>query len=758
MGALVFGYPHEETIIVSHSSIYMPLGEPKQPIDQYSRLTEIRRLLMDGKGREAAKIPVEQSFLEGYDGLVWSDPYIPAFDIKINQSPENISNYKRSLNFENGEAKVEWEQNGAKYIRSQFISRADSLMVIKVKAEEPFDISFCFEKRPVKWNEANYVNSRIKETDIYAKDNKLYYHTAFVFPYPGSPGGYDGIGRLINKGGTIVRKGDKLIVRGTDEVMLLVLIDTFNEDDTNSKINIENKLDSINLNYDELLERHTVIHSRLFNRVSFSLTGDSDDKGGFDAEVMMQKARTTFDPAIVQKQFYASRYNILSATGKNPPNLQGIWGIEWKPPWSSDFTHDGNLPVAISSFLCSNMPELMLSYFDYHDSRLNDYRDNARSLYGCRGIQVPSHSSTRGWNVHFDSTWCLTFWNAGAAWAAHFYYDYWLYTHDISFLKDRAYPFMKEAALFFEDFMTIDDHGKYMFNPSYSPENNPANFPSQATINATMDVMVTKELFRNLVEAGKELHEKNSQIRKWNEILEKLPDYEVDSTGALREWLWDGYYENQNHRHISHLYAMYDMIDPEFVDNDELLSGVRKVVDERMKTRRNEEGGIMVFGLVQLAWVVANLGDASLEEEIIKMLSSHYWSNSLATYHDPEGLFNMDLSGGFQTVIIRALLYSEPGLLSIFPAKPPSWHKGSITGILARDQILVKDLNWNNNLINFKIESPKDQTVKIKLPTGYKLVKLIGKQGKIISVDKIRSTAICKLPADKEVQLQFLSD
>lgn len=752
MGAMVYGHPHEELIIVNHHALYLPTGIPKKPIHMKSILPEIKKLIKEGKGTEAAQLPIDLSYKEGYEGQQWSDPYIPAFDIKIYTTPADIESYQRNLNFETGEASVCWKQNGSSFKRRQFISRADSVLVIEITADKPFSSDFIIDRRSVAWNEWDYINNNFKSTAFYAQEDKLFYKSEFKNQWAGNIAGFEGQGKIITDG-EISAAGNKLAVSNTDRVMLLVDITTYKTGETPESDKLAEKLENISTSYDQLLENHKKIHTELFNRVSLKLN-PKDQSSGCDAEVMMLEAKKDFTASFVEKQFYAARYNILSATGKTPPNLQGIWGPYWQPPWSADYTHDGNLPVAISSFLMSDMPELMMSFFDYHDSHLPYYRDNAKNLYGCRGIHVPSHSSSTGWNVHFDPVWCLLFWNGGAAWASHFYYDYWLYTKDTTFLKERALPFMEETALFYEDFLEEGDNGKYVFNPSYSPENNPANNPSQATMNATMDVMLAKELFRNLIVAAKELNEPENKILKWQEMLSKLPAYEVDSAGALREWLWPGYEENHHHRHISHLYGMYDMIDPEIAADSILIKGVHKAVEERMKIRRKDGGGIMVFGMVQMAWVAANLGDAELVQDILSWLSAQYWSNSLATYHDPNGLFNMDLSGGFQTAVIRALVYSEPGLISILPAKPPLWIDGELQGVKARNLITIESLKWDEEKTEATLLSEIDQETEIRLPAFASDIEL-NNEANLLSYDKDTRSAKILLPAKTLINLKI---
>jgi hypothetical protein len=312
----------------------------------------------------------------------------------------------------------------------------------------------------------------------------------------------------------------------------------------------------------------------------------------------------------------------------------------------------------------------------------------------------------------------MTFWTGGAAWVSQSFYDYWLYTQDVNFLRQRAYPFMKETANFYEGFLYKDDSGKYVFNPSYSPENNPLNNPAQACKNATMDVSMAKELFRNLIAAAPYVKENKTVVNRWKKILASLPDYQIDSNGYFKEWIDPDAEENHNHRHVSHLYGLYNMIDPEIANDTALLNAAKKSYYERMKIRIQDGGGIMVFGLCQMGWIAANLGDKAMYSTIIDWLSSQYWTNALFTYHDPNGCFNCDLSGGFQNTVIKGLVYSEPGKLKIFPAKPDDWESGSISGILIRGNIEVTLLQWNGNHGSITLSTPLSQKISITLPNG----------------------------------------
>ena len=127
------------------------------------------------------------------------------------------------------------------------------------------------------------------------------------------------------------------------------------------------------------------------------------------------------------------------------------------------------MPAALAAVCATGTPELLLPLFDLIERHLDDFRDNARRLYGLPGVLLPPHLTTHGRHNHFTARWCLTFWTAGAAWMARLYHEYWRHTGDESFLTGRALPFMRAAAEFYRNFA---EHGDFV--PSYSPENSPA--------------------------------------------------------------------------------------------------------------------------------------------------------------------------------------------------------------------------------------------------------------------------------------------
>jgi alpha-L-fucosidase 2 len=740
MGVLVMGQPLSDTLILSHAKLYMPLHEPLPPVNSGAKLDTIRQFMFEGKFGEASQYIVDLTRREGWEGKRWTDPFVPAFDVLIQMVGDTtVSHYRRSVNFATGEASVDWNGTKTAYSRKVFASRTDTLVVISIKGSDKGSIHCKIElaDRPKdhSWWQSIY-NKTNRTSDIKAENGWLTYQAGFDQEWEGSIKGLAGALKVINKGGSLEITGKEMIVQGADELLLLLKVEpAYSKVELTSGLlqsNLKNDISSVRADYSSLLSRHSKVHGELFNRTSLDLHGSSDRE--LSSDELLRRSEKIPLPALIEKEFDAARYNILCATGIMQPNLQGIWAGTTAPPWSGDFTQNGNLEVAIASLLPGNMPELMEAVFSYQESMLPDYRENARLLYGARGIHVASRTSSHGLNNHFDRTWPMSFWTAGAAWISQFYYDYYRYTGDLDFLRNRALPFMEESALFYQDFLIPGADGKWVFVPSYSPENNPGNSPDQACINATMDVMAARQLFRNLIEAGNTLKLNPATIAIWKEFLSKMPEYRINSDGALMEYMWDSLTDNYAHRHASHLYGLWDVTDPDIASSPRLMEACRRAVDERMKVRRQEDGGEMAFGMVQLALAAAAVGDAVAVQDMINWLGSVYWFPNLVTTHNPHELFNLDLSGGFPAVIIKSLVYSEPGKISLLPACPPDWKSGEIKGILLRGQITMEWLKWSDQEIKVILLSKINQTVNISADKGEHPKQVDLKEGKRLTL------------------------
>ncbi len=734
MGAMIMGNPFEEKIILNHALLFIPNEKPVIPPDMTSHLDEIKKLSLEGKYKEVAELGVQIWKDAGYGDKKWTDPYVPTAEITIDMPVSNVEKYQRMVNFETAEATVEWKDKSGFYSRKTFASRADSVIVTQIKGSEKINTEIFLHQYPHSWEQSQLIRELIEKSETHIEDGFMHYHVAYGKPHSHSPDGYDCLLKVITKGGSAEQHGGKMQIKDADEVIVLTGIEPYKKNNTNTLNVLKNRLNNASKEYVQLLENQINTHGKLYDRVKLDLHETSTEKE-MTSETLVSSVKKKSTPGILQRQFEAARYNILCSTGTNPPNLQGIWSGTWTPGWCSDFTHDGNVEVAISNLLNGNMPELMMAYFNYHEKLLGDYKTNAKQFYGARGIHVPSHTSTHGLNNHYDETWCMEYWNGGAGWTASYFYDYYLYTGDKTFLKNHAFPFMNEALIFWEDFLTMGEDGKYIVVPSYSPENNPLEHRWQNCINATMDVMIVKELTRNWISAAKILGVSSKEIKKKEEFLSHLPDYQISEDGVLKEWLWKGLTDNQAHRHASHLYGLYEVPDPEILASEDLQNAVQKTINERMKIRKQQQGGEMAFGMCHLGFAAVNIHDKATAAEILEYLSRFYWTNSMATTHNPGELFNMDISGGIPSLMTRMIVNTRPGYISIFPAKPDDWATGELSGVLARGNICIDKISWNEEKAIVHLTPNTSQKVIIDLGDNYttKGIKIDGAKYKVVN-------------------------
>jgi len=735
LGILIPGHPNKDRFVLSHESIFMPKFAPAAAPDLGSRLDETRNYILSGEPEKAADILVQEGQEVGIDQMIWTNPHIPACQIDFEAlDPINVSNYARSVNYETGEAKVALG-DGSKIIhRNAFVSRSDSVAVIQFNSPSGHKLNYRFRLNQLpnvkeeiddvgapgtgnlddfenEFNTANYVDS----VNIQTKGEYLMYSTSFKKKWEGSLKGYTVLTKILPVNGTVKSDGNWIFVEGADEILLISGIKLFYEQPSLDISLLKNRIDAIVPDYDVLKSSHEQIHSEMFNRFSFGLGNDTQLQLTSE-ELLESSTMDNFNNELIVQLMKAARYNIISSTGKLPPTLQGIWGGTWWPAWSGDFTFNGNVPSAIASGLNTNFPEITKAYLDLMTEWFEDYRYNAKNLFGKEGIFVPSRASDFGSCFHYSRDYPHLYWWSGTTWPCQFFYDYWLYTGDEEFLKTEAIPFMMEAYRFMKDIL-YEYAGTYNFIPSYSAEQGPKGRHPLA-INATMDVASFKQLLRNLITLAEQGWIDSLAMDEYKNIHNKLPDYAIDANGELKEWIWEGFENNNEHRHASHLYPLYDGVDPEFTDNSDLTNAAIKAIESRLEYRRPQNGGEMAFGLVQLGTASAHLKDIDHAYECVKWLCSSYWTPAFVSYHNPGEIFNMDISGGLPALVTYMLIQSTPEKIELLPALPKEWASGSIKGALSRGNFKI-DLKWQEGI-----------------PEKIKVVSLSGNETKIVFKDK----------------------
>ena len=531
--------------------------------------------------------------------------------------------------------------------------------------------------------------------------------------------GYAGVVRMVRDGGSARMDGDVLVIENASSVMLLTRIEWFADFSDDKVETLRLAVEQLPTGYEALLERHRKVQSEMFNRVTVDFGGAS--QYGLATEELLddQRSRPDYSPALLEKIFQMGRYWFIYTSGKYPTMVAEV---------------NININLQIAPGPQGDLREGMNAYFDWMESIAPDCRVNARNIFGCRGTSYPLlpdkgvgvsyHYAVAGSN---GEIWPHPYWISAGGWCYRPFWDHYLTTGDLEFLRNRIVPGLKELALFYEDFLTLTDkYGNYMFVPSFSPENWPGNTnpPGPLVLNSTMDISVCREVLNNLIDACEVLGSDADSIPKWKAMLAKLPPYMMEPDGTLKEWAWPTLEEHYPHRHISHLYGAWpgDDIDPDRTPKLALAAILadRKRVPERLAAH----------GRCHRALVGARLKDCFMvDTELRQLIEQGYVAPTLRCSHDPWAWPEPDAQGGIPTIMMEMLLYSRPGVIEVLPALPHDLVRGSINGMLARTFARIDKLAWDmeSKAVQLTVTSFRKQDVtliarygieSISAPTG----------------------------------------
>uniref|UniRef100_UPI003561EBEF glycoside hydrolase family 95 protein n=1 Tax=Pontiella sp. TaxID=2837462 RepID=UPI003561EBEF len=469
IGAMVYGSVNEETILFNHNELWY-MGRIDEVPDMSEELPVVRELLLAGKYQEANRHYTNK--LKEKDFNARNGVYHPAFDLQVcTETDRMFENYSRTLDFETGEAVVQWKDGDVQFVRRLFVSIPDNLSVMQISADQAGAVS-------------GHVTLDIHDLrDAVEQNGKLFkpeftWSTSasgeFVeFRADGTDGGeFGGVLRVVAKSGTLRADAETIHYQGADDVLLLVGFYA-NEPGDRAVPRLKQTLASVGSDYAALFAHHAPLHRAKFNSMGIRI--HASEKRDTPNELLLLDAyQHPASPELIERLFDYGRYLLISSSraGGYPAGLQGIWNGDYRPPWSGLYGINENLQMTYWQALPGNMKESMMAFYDYFDAHLDEFRYNAKQLWGCRGIYIPPFMSPDS-GVMRHTAPHVVYWTDAAGWLASFYYDYYLFTGDEEFLKTRAIPFMKEVALFYEDYMVKGPDGKNMFLPSQSPENQP---------------------------------------------------------------------------------------------------------------------------------------------------------------------------------------------------------------------------------------------------------------------------------------------
>lgn len=727
LGAMTYGGIEEEKLALNESTMWSGQYNENQnkPFGR-EKMNQLRKLFFEGKLSEGNRIAGDN--LHGNQTSFGT--HLPIGDLKMQFIyPEGkVTDYRRSLSLDEAVSSVSFNSGGVNYKREYFATNPDNVLVLRLTADKQKSITM------------NMGLDLMRQADLSVENNQLVFTGKVDFPLHG-PGGvcFEGRIAVLADNGEVKMEQSGVSIKEADAVTLIVDVRTDYKSPDYKTLCADGVEKAAAKSYDELKQAHIKDYNTLYNRVSIHFGQDANRAMPTDVRWKQVKEGKT-DTGLDALFFQYGRYLTIASSRENSPlpiALQGFFNDNkaCNMGWTNDYHLDINTEQNYWAANVGNLAECNAPLFTYIKDLAHHGAKTAEVVYGCKGWTAHTTANVWGYTPASSTIIWGLFPMAGSWIASHLWTQY-EFTQDKQYLAETAYPLLKGNAQFILDFLAKDPKSGYlMTGPSISPENwfrTAGGEEMVASMMPACDRELAYEILSNCVRASEILDTDREFADSLRTAIAQLPPIQLRANGAIREWFEDFEEAHPNHRHTSHLLALYPFSQITLEKTPELAEAARKTIENRLSAENWED---TEWSRANMICMYARLKDAQEAYKSVQLLQGELSRENLMTV-SPGGIagaegdiYSFDGNPAGTAGMAEMLIQNHEGYVEFLPCLPVEWKDGSFKGLCLKGGAEAT-AEWTNAVINkASLKATADQVLKVKIPQGKKYrVLLNGKE------------------------------